>query len=129
MACTFASDWLNCYWPLLFIRSVGSLSKNRMGAYLQFRSRKLNHCLKAKFSKHGKGTKILYLSILTYLIFHLFQSYQMHYPNPTLGQPTTPAYLNYIFVFWLSKLYDSITGQTKQEENCADPFVIEEDYD
>ena len=93
-----------------------------MGAYLQFRSWKLNHCPKAKFSKCGKGTKILYSSILTYLIFHLFQSYQMHYPNPTLGKATTPADLNYIYVFWLSKLYDSITGETKQEENCVDPF-------
>ena len=67
-----------------------------MGAYLQFWSRQLNHCPKANFSKFGKGTKILYSSILTYLIFHLFQPYQMHYPNPTLGEATTLADLNHM---------------------------------
>ena len=101
-----------------------------MGAYLQFRSWKLNHCPKAKFSKCGKGTKMLYSSILTYLIFHLFQSYQMHYPNPTLGKATTPADLNYIYVCSGFQNYMTpLQAKQNRKKIVWIHFVIEEDYD
>jgi hypothetical protein len=56
---------------------------------------------------------------------------------PILSKALSKSYLRKIYhpctfelyVFWFSKLYDSMTGQRKQKENFTDPFVIEEDYD